>query len=172
MTGQQIAYIRVSSAGQNLDRQEALAATCDKVFREKASAKTRQRPELDALMDYAREGDTVHVHSIDRLARDLMDLEAIVRELHEKGVGLVFEKEGMSFSPDRDADPMQRLLFQMLGAFSQFERTLIEERRREGVAAAKAAGRLTHPPSPAQRHPGGPGEGAGGPRRPQSHRRA
>lgn len=145
-TGQTIAYLRVSSYGQNLARQEAIAAGVDKVFREHASAKDRQRPQLAALIDYARDGDTVKVWSIDRLARDLADLEAIVKELNDAGVTVHFEKEGITASPHETANPLDRMMLQIMGIFAQFERELINERRREGVAAARAAGKLTHRP--------------------------
>lgn len=142
--GQTIAYTRVSSAGQSLERQADLADSCEKVFSEKASAKTRNRPQLAALMDYAREGDTVRVYSVDRLARDLRDLDDIVNQLLGKGVRVEFVKEHIAFSPTETADPAATLMFQMLGAFAQFERTIINERRQEGVAAAKAAGKRGH----------------------------
>lgn len=144
--GQTIAYLRVSSAGQNLDRQESITEGADRVFREKASAKTRDRPALNEMIAYAREGDTVRVWSIDRLARDLRDLDSIVQDLIAKGVTVKFEKENLTYSPDAHAAPMERLMFQMLGIFAEFERSIIDERRREGVAAAKAAGKLTHRP--------------------------
>ena len=144
--GQTIAYTRVSSANQTLERQAELATRCEKVFSEKASAKTRNRPQLTALVDYAREGDTVRDYSMDRLAHDLRDLDDVVRQLLDKGVRVEFIKEGITFSPTETADPAATLMFQMLGAFAQFERTIINERRQEGVAAAKAAGKLGHRP--------------------------
>lgn len=144
--GQTIAYTRVSSYSQSLDRQHELAQSCEKVFSEKASAKTRDRPELNALIAYAREGDLVRVYSVDRLARDLRDLDDIVKQLLDKGVSVEFTKEHIVFSPSETADPAQRLMFQMLGAFAEFERSIINERRREGVAAAKAAGKRAHRP--------------------------
>lgn len=123
--GQTIAYTRVSSYGQNLERQADVAKSCEKVFSEKASAKTRDRPQLTALIDYAREGDTVPVYSVDRLARDLRDLDDIVRQLLDKGVTVEFIKERIVFSPTESAEPAATLIFQMLGAFAQFERTII-----------------------------------------------
>ncbi|TFI50685.1 recombinase family protein [Micrococcus endophyticus] len=144
--GHTIAYTRVSSAGQTPERQAELAAGCEKVFSEKASAKTRNPPQLTALIDYASEGDTVRVYSVDRLARDLRDLDDVVRQPLDKGVRLEFIKERIAFSLTETADPAATLMFQMLGAFAQFERTIINERRQEGVAAAKAAGKRGHRP--------------------------
>lgn len=133
-----VAYIRVSSVGQNVDRQLP-DEKFDKTFTDKASAKDTDRPALADLLDYVREGDTVVVHSIDRLARNLADLEQLVDQLNSKGVSVEFRKESLIFSGG--ADPMQKLLFQMLGAVAEFERSMIRERQREGIAAAKAAGK-------------------------------
>jgi len=134
------AYIRVSSYGQNTDRQLAnVNIKFDKTFTEKASAKDTNRPKLRECIEWLREGDTLHVHSIDRLARNLQDLQNLVQQFNDKGVTVQFHKEALIFS---GADnPMQTLMLQMLGAISEFERALINERRREGMAAAKAAGK-------------------------------
>jgi len=135
-----IAYIRVSSYSQNTDRQLATTNIAfKKVFEEKASAKDTNRPQLQSCLDWLRDGDTLHVHSIDRLARDLHDLQAIVKGLNDKGVAVHFHKESLLFSGNDN--PMQKLMLQMLGAISEFERSLINERRKEGMAAAKAAGK-------------------------------
>jgi len=135
----QVGYIRVSSYSQSTDRQ-LRGVGLDKVFEEKVSAKDADRPQLKQCLEWLREGDTLHVHSIDRLARNLMDLQTIVRALTDRGVEVRFHKENLTFSGNR-ADPMQTLMLQMMGAFSEFERELINERRREGIAAAKAAGK-------------------------------
>ena len=87
-----------------------------------------------------REDDTLHVHSIDRLARNLFDLQDIVERLTKKGITIDFHKENLRFSGG-DGDPMQRLMLQMMGAFAEFERELINERRKEGMAAARDAGK-------------------------------
>lgn len=135
-----IAYIRVSSYSQNTDRQLATTnITFKKVFEEKASAKDTNRPQLQNCLEWLRDGDTLHVHSIDRLARDLHDLQTIVKDLNDKGVAVHFHKESLLFSGGDN--PMQKLMLQMLGAISEFERSLINERRKEGMAAAKAAGK-------------------------------
>jgi len=136
--GQRVGYLRVSTVDQNTDRQLDGVAL-DKVFTDKASGKDTKRPELARAMDYVREGDTLLVHSMDRLARNLEDLRRIVRELTAKGVRVEFAKEGLSFTGDDSA--MNTLLLSMLGAVAEFERSMILERQREGIAIAKAAGK-------------------------------
>ncbi|QSA97114.1 recombinase family protein [Methylococcus sp. EFPC2] len=139
-----VGYIRVSSFDQNTDRQLAGIAL-DKVFEEKASAKDAKRPQLQACIDFLRDGDTLHVHSIDRMARNLVDLQTIVDGLTKKGVMVRFHKENLQFGGQDGA--LQTLMFQMMGAFAQFERALIRERQREGIAAAKAKGKHVGAPS-------------------------
>ena len=134
-----VGYIRVSSYSQNTDRQ-LRDIDLDKTFEETASAKDSNRPQLVACMEWLRDTDVLHVHSIDRLARNLQDLQHIVQTLTDKGVTVVFHKENLTFS-GRSTDPMKTLMLQMMGAFSEFERSLINERRKEGMAAAKAAGK-------------------------------
>lgn len=138
MTGQQVAYIRVSSSDQNTARQLDGVAR-DRVFEDKASGKDTNRPQLDACMAHLRDGDTLHVHSMDRLARNLDDLRRIVKDLNGRGVVVRFHKEGLSFTGEDS--PMSNLLLSMLGAVAEFERSLIRERQREGIALAKADGR-------------------------------
>lgn len=139
MKGQNVGYIRVSSVQQNTERQLKDIAL-DKIFEEKVSGKDANRPALTACMDHLREGDTLHVHSIDRLARNLKDLQQIVSTLTSKGISVRFHKENLTFDAAGAASPIQTLMFQMLGAFAEFERTLTNERRREGMAIAKANG--------------------------------
>ena len=137
--GAKIGYIRVSTLDQNAERQlEGL--TLKKVYEDKASGKDTKRPQLAACLEFLREGDTLHVHSIDRLARNLEDLQRLVRELTDKGVSIRFLKENITFEAG-GTNPMQTLMFQMLGAFAQFERALIRERQREGITLAKKEGR-------------------------------
>jgi len=140
MNGQQIGYIRVSSTDQNLDRQLD-GLQLDKIFEDKASGKDISRPGLAACLDYIREGDCLHVHSIDRLARNLADLQKIVSELVGRGVAVIFHNENLTFDASGKTSPMQNLMFQMLGAFAQFERALIRERQRQGIALAKKQGK-------------------------------
>ena len=135
--GQTVGYIRVSSLDQNSARQLDGIHT-DKTFTDKASGKDTQRPQLQALLEFVRTGDTVLVHSMDRLARSLGDLEAIVKGLTAKGVSVSFVTQGMTFTGDDS--PMNTLMLQLLGAVGQFERSLILERQREGIAIAKAKG--------------------------------
>lgn len=135
--GQRIGYIRVSSLDQNTERQLD-GIKLQKVFTDKASGRDTKRPQLAAALDYARDGDTLVIHSLDRLARNVEDLRRIVRELNERGVSVEFVKNHLTFSGG--SDPTARLMLTMLGAFAEFERELIRERQREGIAIAKANG--------------------------------
>lgn len=136
----QVAYIRVSSVGQNTERQLAdTNITFDKVFEDKASGQNTEREDLKAMLEYVREGDIVHVHSIDRLGRSLIDLKTLVTDLNNKGVAVKFHKENLMFEAGTQ-NPMQTLMFDMLGAFAEFERSMIKERQREGIEKAKAKG--------------------------------
>lgn len=137
MTGQNVGYIRVSSNSQNTDRQLE-TFKLDRVFEDKASGKNTERPELTACLNHLREGDTLHVHSMDRLARNLDDLRGIVRDLTARGVVVRFHKEGLTFTGEDS--PMANLLLSMLGAVAEFERSLIKERQMEGIAIAKTKG--------------------------------
>lgn len=132
-----IAYIRVSTADQKTDRQLD-GMTFDKTFMDKLSGSTTSRPQLLAMIDWVREGDVVHVHSIDRLARSMSDLLKIVADLNAKRVAVRFHKEDMTFTGDDS--PMQKLMLNMMGSFAQFEREVMKERQREGIAKAKERG--------------------------------
>jgi len=90
--------------------------------------------------EYLRDGDTVHVHSIDRLARNTNDLNNIVNSLNDRGITIIFHKENLTFSHDVAQSAMNKLMFQMLAAFAEFERSMIRERQKEGIAKAKAKG--------------------------------
>jgi len=136
--GQRVGYVRVSSLDQNTARQlEGVAL--DRVFEEKLSGKDMARPQLEAMLAYLREGDTLFVHSMDRLARNLDDLRSLVATLTQRGVRVELIKENLSFSGE--ASPMAQLMLSVMGAFAEFERALIRERQREGIALAKAAGK-------------------------------
>lgn len=134
-----VGYRRVSSRGQNLARQE-LPDVTGRVFEEKLSGANRDRPALSEMLAYIRDGDEVHVHSIDRLARSLTDLNNIVTEINSKGASIRFLSEQLHFQGSND-DPVNKLMFHMLGAFSEFEHSLISKRRQEGIEKAKAAGK-------------------------------
>lgn len=137
MKGQRVGYVRVSSFDQNPDRQ--LEQThVDRIFTDKASGKDMQRPELEALLGFVREGDTVVVHSMDRLARNLDDMRRIVQKLTRRGVRIEFVKESLTFTGEDS--PMANLMLSVMGAFAEFERALIRERQREGIALAKQRG--------------------------------
>lgn len=137
--GQRIAYRRVSTLDQSTARQLD-GMSFDTEFTDKASGKDTQRPQLEAMLRHARTGDHVYVHSIDRLARNMADLLQLVEQLTGKGVAVSFVKEGLNFTSDK-ADPFQMLMLSMLGSVAQFERAIILERQREGIAIAKAEGK-------------------------------
>ena len=147
MSNQLIAYVRVSTRDQSTGRQSdgMKSLTLNKVFIEKASGKDKERPELRACIDYAREGDTVYVYSIDRLARSLSDLQSIIFGLVEKGVTVKFIKESQTYSRD-NANPFNKVLLQVLGAFAEFERNIMLDRQAEGIAHAKVNGTKTGKP--------------------------
>ncbi|KPV42697.1 recombinase family protein [Alicyclobacillus ferrooxydans] len=137
MNGQRIGYVRVSTFDQNAERQ-LQEVQVDRIFTDKASGKDRNRPQLDVLLGYVRDGDTVVVHSMDRLARNLDDLRKIVHDLTKRGVQVEFIKEHLTFIGDDSA--MANLMLSVMGAFAEFERALIRERQREGIALAKNRG--------------------------------
>ena len=137
MDGQRIGYIRVSSFDQNPDRQLESVPVA-RVFTDRASGKDTQRPELERLLAFVREGDTVVVHSMDRLARNLDDLRRVVQGLTTRGVRIEFVKEGLTFTGEDS--PMANLMLSVMGAFAEFERALLRERQREGIVLAKQRG--------------------------------
>ncbi len=110
----------------------------DRVFTDKASGKETQRPERENLLAFVRQGDTLIVHSMDRLTRNLDDLRRLVHKLTGRGVRIEFVKEGLTFTGEDS--PMAKLMLSVMGAFGEFERALIRERQREGIAQAKQRG--------------------------------
>ena len=134
-----IAYVRVSTAEQNEARQiEALKKhNIDKWFTEKVSGKNMNRPQLEAMLDYVREGDTVYIHDFGRLARSTKDLLTIVEKLQNKKVHLVSNKENLDTST-----PTGKLMLTMIAAINEFERENLLERQREGIAIAKEQGKF------------------------------
>lgn len=137
MAGQRIGYVRVSTLDQN-EKRQLEGQVLDRVFTDKASGRDTARPELTELLRFARDGDTVVVHSMDRLARNLDDLRALVQSLTHKGVRVEFVKESLVFTGEDS--PMANLMLSVMGAFAEFERSLIRERQREGIALAKQRG--------------------------------
>lgn len=133
-----VGYQRVSSANQNLSRQD-LGEDVERLFSEKVSGKNTDRPALLEMITFVREGDEVVVYSIDRLARDLRDLQTLTQQLNDKGVRVTFLTERLSFSADAD-DAFARLQLQMMGAFAEFERNIIRKRQAEGIEKAKKRG--------------------------------
>lgn len=133
-----IAYIRVSTIEQNEQRQiEAMQRyNIEKWFTEKVSAKDTNRPKLQELLEFAREGDTIHIHDFSRLARSTRDLLDIVEQLNAKGVHLISNKENIDTST-----PTGKLMLTMIGAINEFERVNLLERQREGIAIAKREGK-------------------------------
>lgn len=133
-----IAYIRVSTIEQNEQRQiEAMQKyNIEKWFTEKVSAKDTNRPKLQELLEFAREGDTIHIHDFSRLARSTRDLLDIVEQLNAKGVHLISNKENIDTST-----PTGKLMLTMIGAINEFERVNLLERQREGIAIAKRSGK-------------------------------
>lgn len=137
--GQTVGYVRVSSIGQNTARQLD-GLTLDQTFTDKCSGGDTNRPALQAMLAHVRKGDTVVVHEISRLARNTADLLALVKQLTDKGVAIRFEKEQLTFTGDK-TNAMNQMLLTMLGAVSAFELSMINERRAEGQAKARAEGK-------------------------------
>jgi DNA invertase Pin-like site-specific DNA recombinase len=137
MNGQRIGYVRVSTVDQNEMRQLE-GQILDRVFTDKASGRDTARPQLTELLRFVRDGDAVVVHSMDRLARNLDDLRALVQGLTRRGVRVEFLKEQLVFTGEDS--PMANLMLSVMGAFAEFERSLIRERQREGIALAKQRG--------------------------------
>jgi len=133
-------YVRVSTVNQNTDRQ-LTGVPCDREFMEKASAKDTERPQLRAMLSNLREHDLVNVHELSRLARNTKDLLDIVERILGKGASIRFHKENLTFNSGETQDAFQQLMLTMLGAIAQFERNLLLERQREGIALAKAKGK-------------------------------
>ena len=131
-------YIRVSSITQNTERQLA-DVVCDKIFTDTVSGKSIERPQLADLLSRLRSGDTLVVHSMDRLARNLDDLRKLVNDLTGKGVEIQFKKEGITISNNESS--MNTLILSVMGAFAEFERALLRERQLEGIAIAKQQGK-------------------------------
>ena len=137
MSGQRVGYIRVGTLDHSTDRQLD-NVSLDRTFTDHASGKDVVRPQLEAMLGFVREGDTVVAESMDRLARNLDDLRSVVGTLTGKGVRVEFVREQLSFTGEDS--PMANLLLSVMGAFAEFERALIRERQREGIALARTRG--------------------------------
>ena len=135
MPGKSIGYIRVSTVTQNTVRQ-LFGVELDRVYEDKCSGKNTDRPALAECLSYLRDGDTLHCHSIDRLCRNLRDLLELVQGLLARGVSVVFHKENMRFVAGK-TDQFQELQLSIIGAVASFERQMILERQREGIALAR-----------------------------------
>jgi DNA invertase Pin-like site-specific DNA recombinase len=135
--GRRIGYVRVSTLDQNEMRQLE-GQVLDRVFTDKASGRDIARPQLTELLRFVRDGDSVVVHSMDRLAGNLDDLRALVQGLTRRGVRVEFLKERLVFTGEDS--PMANLMLSGMGAFAEFERSLIRERQREGIALAQQRG--------------------------------
>jgi DNA invertase Pin-like site-specific DNA recombinase len=135
--GQLVGYVRVSTLDQHTERQlDGMKLV--KVFTDKASGKDTKRPQLQAALEYLREGDRLVIHSMDRLGRNMLDLLQTIKSLNDRGVAIQFVKERLTFCGE-DA-PMSKLQLGILAAVAEFERSLIRERQREGIAIAKKRG--------------------------------
>lgn len=133
-----IGYVRVSTHDQHMDRQlEGLSL--DRVYRDAVSGKDTNRPELQKCLASLHSGDTLHVHSIDRLTRNLRDLLHLLEEMARKEVSVRFHKEKFLFAST--SSPFQTLHLQIIGAVAEFERAFMRERQREGIAIAKTKGK-------------------------------
>lgn len=137
--GQKVGYVRVSTADQNTERQ-LVNIELDRCFKDKISGIKSKRPALDEMMDYVRQGDTVIIHSLDRLARDLQVLLGIVKKLTDKGVSVHFVKENLTFNDSTNRNPIDELILHIFGAVAQFQRAIIKEAQREGIEVAKKKG--------------------------------
>jgi DNA invertase Pin-like site-specific DNA recombinase len=135
--GQRVGYMRVSTIDQN-ERRQLVGVPVDRTFIDRLPGKDVNRPQLTAMLAFVRDGDTVVCHSMDRLGRNLDDLRKIVLGLTERGIRVEFVKESLTFTGQGSA--MSKLLLSVMGAFAEFERELIRERQREGIALAKRAG--------------------------------
>ena len=135
-----IGYIRVSSEGQNIDRQlEGIGITLNKRFIDKISGASKDRPQLNACLAYIRQGDTLHIHSIDRLSRSIRDMEELVSGLVARGVTIEFHTERLTFT--KEENPIATMMLHLLTTFAQFERSVSKKRQREGIDIAKQKGK-------------------------------
>lgn len=140
-SGQIVGYIRVSTNEQNTGRQTAQlkGQNLDVTFTDHSSGKSMERPELEKMLAHVRAGDTIIVPSMDRLARNVRDLRTLVDGLTDRGVVVKFLKENLTFTGE--ANSVAKLMLNIMGAVAEFERELLLERQRDGIAVAKADGK-------------------------------
>ncbi len=132
-------YVRVSTKEQSTARQLE-GIKLDRIYEDKISGVIKERPQLTLLIEHIlMKGDTLHVHSIDRLARSLRHLQEIVERLTTNGITIIFHAENLTFDSDTD-NPMSMLMLQLLGAIAQFERRISKTRQREGISIAREKG--------------------------------
>lgn len=129
-------YVRVSTKEQNIKRQTDALVGCDKIFIDRVSGKSADRPELNAMKQQLRDGDTVRVKSVDRLARNTQDLLALLSEITEQGVKVEFIDNQMGF----DNNPTSKFMITLLAAVAELERSFIRQRQKEGITIAKQKG--------------------------------
>ena len=142
-SGQRVAYVRVSTLDQNPARQVETVGECDRIFTDHEQGSRERladRTQLEALIQYVREGDHVVVASMDRLARSVIDLSEVTQRIVAKGAGVEFLKERLTFAPGVGTDPFAQFQMNLMGSFAQFEREMIRQRQAEGIAAAKKRG--------------------------------
>ncbi len=137
--GQNVGYRRVSMDTQNLERQ-LVGLEIDKMFDDFCSGKNVERPQFTAMMQYLRDGDTLHVHSLDRLGRNMNDLRNTIEILQQRGVAVLFHNENIKFE-GKSLNPINNLLFNLMCSFAEFERSVLLERQKEGIAVAKLQGK-------------------------------
>lgn len=130
-----VGYARVSTVGQSLDIQLTKLSSCEKIFSDKASGIDSSRPQLNNCLEFVREGDTLVITKLDRLARSMLHLSKILDQLKSKGVELRVIDQSIDTST-----PVGKLLFNVLGSIAEFEREIAKERQMEGIAKAKAKG--------------------------------
>lgn len=132
-------YTRVSTSGQSDDRQfDGLKIDPNNLYQDKISGAKKERPQLTELLKAVRSGDTVHVWSIDRAARNLQHLLELIETVNGKVAAIQFHKEGLIFNGSDN--PMQKMQLQIMGSVAEFQRSLINEAAAEGRAVAKAKG--------------------------------
>jgi DNA invertase Pin-like site-specific DNA recombinase len=131
-------YLRVSTILQNTERQ-LVDVVCDRLYEDKLSGKDTNRPQFQLMMNNLRSGDVINVHSLDRVGRNTKDILEIVQEVKDKGCQIYFHKENLKFDGTK-SDLYSDLMLTILAGFSEFERNIILERQREGIAIAKAKG--------------------------------